>query len=190
MIPGAIPDSVGDVIVTCPGCGSKYRVRNESVPTDGARMRCPKCDTLFLARPPSAAEQASSMHDDPSSMFQQLDPARTGSGAIPSLPPQQTPAAPLPTPGVPQQPQASGPITALFQAFDPGALPPEAQRPPPPQPQPASSLGCRRRRSAARRGCASAAVRRRRRRSRAARRRRRGACSRRTRRSAPARWCF
>ena len=32
----------GPMIVTCPGCGSKYRVRNEVVPQDGARMRCPR----------------------------------------------------------------------------------------------------------------------------------------------------
>jgi len=36
-----------------------------------------------------------------------------------------------------QPPKQSGPITALFQAFDPSVLPPEAQRPPQPAPQPA-----------------------------------------------------
>jgi predicted Zn finger-like uncharacterized protein len=40
------------MIVTCPGCAGKYRVRNEAVPQEGARMRCPKCETLFLAKPP------------------------------------------------------------------------------------------------------------------------------------------
>jgi predicted Zn finger-like uncharacterized protein len=43
------------MIVTCPGCSSKYRVRNETVPAEGARMRCPKCETLFLAKPPDAS---------------------------------------------------------------------------------------------------------------------------------------
>jgi predicted Zn finger-like uncharacterized protein len=47
------------MIVTCPGCASKYRVRNETVPADGARMRCPKCETLFLAKPPDAASSPS-----------------------------------------------------------------------------------------------------------------------------------
>ncbi|HEY1097389.1 MAG TPA: zinc-ribbon domain-containing protein, partial [Myxococcota bacterium] len=44
------------MIVTCPGCASKYRVRNEAVPAEGARMRCPKCETLFLAKPPQNGE--------------------------------------------------------------------------------------------------------------------------------------
>jgi len=40
------------MIVTCPGCGSHYRVRNEAVPDEGAKMQCPKCRTMFLALPP------------------------------------------------------------------------------------------------------------------------------------------
>ncbi len=44
------------MIVTCPGCASKYRVRNEAVPAEGARMRCPKCETLFLAKPPAGGD--------------------------------------------------------------------------------------------------------------------------------------
>ena len=46
------------MIVTCPGCASKYRVANEAVPAEGARMRCPKCETLFLAKPPVGADVA------------------------------------------------------------------------------------------------------------------------------------
>lgn len=41
------------MIVTCPGCASNYRVRNEVVPPTGAQMRCPKCSTMFLAKPPT-----------------------------------------------------------------------------------------------------------------------------------------
>jgi predicted Zn finger-like uncharacterized protein len=41
------------MVVTCPGCQARYRVRNETVPTEGARMRCPKCETLFMAMPPA-----------------------------------------------------------------------------------------------------------------------------------------
>lgn len=158
------------MIVTCPGCSSKYRVRNEAVPAEGARMRCPKCQTLFLAKPPSGHE-AASQGDDASSTYQQLSPAPpTGTfphpastlGAPPvPLPgpfaapagqaapaavfaPQPAPLASPAAPGfVPSPPPAAasgngapgkggGPITALFQAFDPATLPAEAQRPPPP----------------------------------------------------------
>ncbi len=153
------------MIVTCPGCASKYRVRNEAVPVGGARMRCPKCDTLFLAKPPASGGDAV---DDPSSLFQQLNPSSTGAFAPvprsspgvavpptaqppfmgappqPSLPPTAQPpfmGAPPQPPAQPaptgaaQQPQ-QGPITALFQAFDASTLPPEMQRPPQPAPEP------------------------------------------------------
>lgn len=76
------------MIVTCPGCASKYRVRNEAVPPDGARMRCPKCETLFLAKPPAAGD----VSDDapPAGPFSspQFAPPPTGIAQI-SMPPQQ-----------------------------------------------------------------------------------------------------
>ena len=127
------------MIVTCPGCSSKYRVRNESVPAEGARMRCPKCETLFLAKPPV---DGSITVDDPSSMYQQLAPqgARGSTGSFPAVPQSGAmPAAVPPPPGV-GMPQA-GPITALFAAVNPGPLPsdggPSAA---PPAPTPAPSL--------------------------------------------------
>jgi len=51
------------MIVTCPGCGSKYRVRDEAVPTGGAELECPSCKAKFLAHPPkhSGEEIASAM---------------------------------------------------------------------------------------------------------------------------------
>lgn len=78
------------MIVTCPGCTSKYRVRNEAVPAEGARMRCPKCETLFLAKPPAGGESAA---DDgpisfvpPTNAFAPTAPT-TGQAQI-SMPPQ------------------------------------------------------------------------------------------------------
>lgn len=121
------------MIVTCPGCSSKYRVRNESVPTDGARMRCPKCETLFLAKPPM---DGSTTADDPSSMYQQLAPqgARGNSGAFPPVPPQPSTTgqtAGVVGVGAPHR----GPVTALFAAADAGPPQPTA---PPQQPLPSA----------------------------------------------------
>jgi predicted Zn finger-like uncharacterized protein len=42
------------VIVTCPSCASKYRVRDEAVPPGGAELQCPSCHSMFLAHPPKA----------------------------------------------------------------------------------------------------------------------------------------
>ncbi|MEW5855645.1 MAG: zinc-ribbon domain-containing protein, partial [Myxococcota bacterium] len=39
------------MIVSCPGCKARYRVRRESLAADGSRMRCPKCTTIFVAKP-------------------------------------------------------------------------------------------------------------------------------------------
>ncbi|MFZ9889550.1 MAG: zinc-ribbon domain-containing protein [Myxococcota bacterium] len=45
------------MIVTCPNCNAKYRVRDEAVPPSGAQLRCPECSTMFLARRPAHQEQ-------------------------------------------------------------------------------------------------------------------------------------
>ena len=118
------------MIVTCPGCTSKYRVNNDAVAPEGSRMRCPKCETLFLAKPPAGSPQAS-LTDD---ALQQLVLA-------PMAP--MAPMATVPTDGsgslrAPLHRQAPGPITALFAAFDPSQLPPAAQLPPQPPPSPAA----------------------------------------------------
>jgi predicted Zn finger-like uncharacterized protein len=44
------------VIVTCPGCGSKYRVRDEAVPQGGAELKCPSCSSVFMAHPPKHSD--------------------------------------------------------------------------------------------------------------------------------------
>lgn len=44
------------MIVTCPSCNAKYRVRDDAVPAKGAQLKCPECGTMFLAHRPA--------HDD------------------------------------------------------------------------------------------------------------------------------
>ncbi len=44
------------MIVTCPGCASKYRVRDEAVPAGGAELRCPTCNAQFMALPPKHSD--------------------------------------------------------------------------------------------------------------------------------------
>ena len=44
------------MIVTCPGCSAKYRVRDEAVPEGGAELRCPTCNASFMALPPKHSE--------------------------------------------------------------------------------------------------------------------------------------
>lgn len=40
------------MIVTCPTCAAKYRVRDEAVPPGGAELECPTCKAIFVAHPP------------------------------------------------------------------------------------------------------------------------------------------
>ncbi len=42
------------MIVTCPSCSSKYRVRDEAVAPEGAELQCPTCSAVFMAHPPKA----------------------------------------------------------------------------------------------------------------------------------------
>jgi predicted Zn finger-like uncharacterized protein len=102
------------VVVTCPGCAAKYRVRNETVPPDGARMRCPKCETLFLARPPTDVPPGPA----------EAGPAPKAATASPfaGLPVVAQHSVPA---FVPSAPQTSGPLTQMMQAVAPAASPPD-----------------------------------------------------------------
>jgi predicted Zn finger-like uncharacterized protein len=78
------------MVVTCPGCQARYRVRNETVPTDGARMRCPRCETLFLAMPPAQGDV------DPFAVLMQRVPPTPTQSALSA-----TSTAPIPSPHKP-----------------------------------------------------------------------------------------
>lgn len=54
------------MVVTCPGCNANYRVKDEAVPDDGAKMQCPKCNTVFLAvAPQTTGEFRTKQEADP-----------------------------------------------------------------------------------------------------------------------------
>ena len=44
------------MIATCPECHRRYRVADEKVGPQGARLRCQKCETIFRIDPPQASE--------------------------------------------------------------------------------------------------------------------------------------
>jgi predicted Zn finger-like uncharacterized protein len=58
------------MILTCPKCSAQYRVRNESIPAEGAKLKCPQCELEFRANPPD--------HDaaEIKTVLAQLDSAR------------------------------------------------------------------------------------------------------------------
>jgi predicted Zn finger-like uncharacterized protein len=48
------------MIVTCAGCGTKYRVAEDKVGVHGVKVKCPKCRTVFEVRP-KVEEQSQSL---------------------------------------------------------------------------------------------------------------------------------
>ena len=75
------------MIVTCPSCSAKYRVRDEAVPSGGAELQCPSCSALFVAHPPkhtdheltAAIERLTAARDSAEARSGELERARTES---------------------------------------------------------------------------------------------------------------
>lgn len=42
------------MIVECPSCSTKYRVREDKLPEGGGNIRCPHCQHVFFVKPPTA----------------------------------------------------------------------------------------------------------------------------------------
>lgn len=126
-------------------------------------MRCPKCETLFLAKPPVGAD-AAPIADDPSAMYQQINPTTRSNpvspGPMPARPAQGSPQPgdpfrdPLRPPGGqlgglggglgggPPASATPGPITMMMRAVDVAQPPASAPTPAPtPSVMPAPPAG-------------------------------------------------
>jgi predicted Zn finger-like uncharacterized protein len=43
--------------IRCHGCGRNFRVRQDRLPAQGARTRCPRCDEVLVIAPPAPGTQ-------------------------------------------------------------------------------------------------------------------------------------
>ena len=43
------------MIAACPKCAARYRIDRDQLSSDGVRLRCAKCETIFRVRPPDPA---------------------------------------------------------------------------------------------------------------------------------------
>ena len=43
--------------IRCHGCGRHFRVRQDRLPAQGARTRCPRCDEVLVIAPPAPATE-------------------------------------------------------------------------------------------------------------------------------------
>ena len=77
---------------TCPSCSTSYKVADEKVPDEGAQIKCPKCETLFVVRRPPVP----SMPVAPAVRHEQSTPIHilTGESPAPSAPVPEVPAPP------------------------------------------------------------------------------------------------
>ena len=110
--------------VSCPNCGTVYRVDPAKVPEAGVRARCSICSAVFAVRHESAAQENSAPADAPAPQAPAPRPAPITSAA---------PAVPAGAPRAAAPPAASAPEAAGARPAAPAAPTPAA---PPPAPAP------------------------------------------------------
>lgn len=92
------------MIITCSQCQTRFKVGDDKLASGPIRVRCSKCNHVFMASSAGPAAPPASPSQPPSST---LPPTM-----VSTVPPQQSfvPSSPTPRPVV-------GPITGMFQAF-------------------------------------------------------------------------
>jgi predicted Zn finger-like uncharacterized protein len=88
------------VIVTCPKCSAKFRVQDEKVPDDGARLQCATCSTVFLALKPPKRDPPKMEPLQPKPSLTPGGPAPVSGLSQPYTPPAGDVALPPPPGGV------------------------------------------------------------------------------------------
>ncbi|HZZ83084.1 MAG TPA: zinc-ribbon domain-containing protein [Anaeromyxobacteraceae bacterium] len=111
------------MIATCNACQSRFRVADDKVGPRGVKVRCSKCQTVFLVLPAPPAPAV-----DP---FAGADPF-AAADAAPRVDPFAAPPAPAAADPFAPRPPTSAPARAAPEADPFAALPP--QPPPPPAP--------------------------------------------------------
>jgi predicted Zn finger-like uncharacterized protein len=52
------------MIVTCPNCGKKYRIKDEKIGQSPKRLRCKKCSEVFIVHPPKKGKKTPAEESD------------------------------------------------------------------------------------------------------------------------------
>src|SRR5512141_2595028 len=79
------------MIVTCTKCQAKFRVPDEKIGPRGAKVRCSKCQTVFLVRPEGAAAVEASAAPAAATRSGDVEPPRRGPPPIPPPLPLRSP---------------------------------------------------------------------------------------------------
>jgi predicted Zn finger-like uncharacterized protein len=115
--------------VSCPNCGTVYRVDPAKVPEAGVRARCSICSAVFAVRHESAAQENSA----PAAASAPQGPAPAPPAPRPAPITSAAPAVPAGAPRAAAPPAASAPEAAGARPAAPAAPTPAA---PPPAPAP------------------------------------------------------
>jgi predicted Zn finger-like uncharacterized protein len=115
--------------VSCPNCGTVYRVDPAKVPEAGVRARCSICSAVFAVRHESAAQENSA----PAAASAPQAPAPAPPAPRPAPITSAAPAVPAGAPRAAAPPAASAPEAAGARPAAPAAPTPAA---PPPAPAP------------------------------------------------------
>ena len=78
---------------TCPSCSTSYKVDDKKVPDTGAQIKCPKCNTLFVARRSPEAPRVPAPATPVPSPHEQSTPLHALTGESPPVPQQAAAAA-------------------------------------------------------------------------------------------------
>ncbi|MBN1504511.1 MAG: zinc-ribbon domain-containing protein [Candidatus Eisenbacteria bacterium] len=116
------------MIVTCAGCGTKYKVSDEKIGPLGVKVRCPKCRTVFEVKRPQ--------EEQPESLAQKLFGKDVVAGLGPSTPPPAEGRAVAPEPSVEAEQSAPKPAPVSRAELEPGPGEPEPTGEPKPAAQP------------------------------------------------------
>src|SRR5258706_8555028 len=113
--------------VECSSCNTRYTIADDKIPAQGARVRCRKCQAVFLVERPSAPAPSPLPLIPPTPEEPSREPAPPAHASAPQAPPAMRPA-PTP-PALPMTPPAP-PSAPAGNPFMPSLAHPESVAPP------------------------------------------------------------
>jgi predicted Zn finger-like uncharacterized protein len=117
--------------VECSSCNTRYTIADEKIPAQGARVRCRKCQAVFLVERPSAPEPSPLPLIPPTPEAPSPAPAPPAHASAPQAPPAMRPAPAAPAPSMTPPAPPSAPAGNPFMpssAHPESVAPPEIER--------------------------------------------------------------
>lgn len=65
------------MIIECPACNSRYRIREDKLPTEGGNIKCPNCAHVFFVNRPGGADPTATQAGRPAALDTEAKPVST-----------------------------------------------------------------------------------------------------------------